>query len=205
MEYINLFYKGIDAIINWDILHIKSAFCLGLMSLLNIWGHIATVPACSSVTLTNVLPHRNAMPQTQDMTSELVTVCRHGVILSLCYPLMWNVTLEYTTTYLNVLGQTRSGNASPTFHTHTHQRTLESVQYPPGLDPGTCGVRINHAIRSPTATFLRSEIIIIHSSQVDEQRSVYSAPECLQISVYNTCTLLWNKWKIRRCQFRCSW
>ena len=35
--------------------------CLGLTSLLNIWGHIATVPACSSGTLTNVLPHRNAM------------------------------------------------------------------------------------------------------------------------------------------------
>ena len=27
-----------------------------------------TVPACSSGTLTNVLPHRNAMPQTQDTT-----------------------------------------------------------------------------------------------------------------------------------------
>ena len=31
--------------------------------------HIATVPACSSGTLTNVLPHRNGMLQTQDMTS----------------------------------------------------------------------------------------------------------------------------------------
>ena len=31
-------------------------------------GHITIVPACSSSTLTNVLPHRNAMPQTQDMT-----------------------------------------------------------------------------------------------------------------------------------------
>ena len=38
--------------------------CWGLMSLLNIWGHIATVATCSSGTLTNVLPHRNAMPQT---------------------------------------------------------------------------------------------------------------------------------------------
>ena len=26
------------------------------------------VPACSNGTLTNVLPHRNAIPQTQDMT-----------------------------------------------------------------------------------------------------------------------------------------
>ena len=48
--------------------------CLGLTSLLNIWGHIAKVPACSSFTLTNVLPHRNVMPQTQDMTPHPVTV-----------------------------------------------------------------------------------------------------------------------------------
>ena len=55
------------------------------------------VPACSSDTLTNVLPHRNAMLQTQDMTPHPVTVYRHGADLSLCYPLMWNVTLEYYT------------------------------------------------------------------------------------------------------------
>ena len=41
--------------------------CLGLTSLLNICGHITTVPSSSS-TFTNVLPHRNAMQQTQDMT-----------------------------------------------------------------------------------------------------------------------------------------
>ena len=57
------------------------------------------VPACSSGTLTNVLPHRNAMPQTQDMTPHPVTVYRHRADLSLCYPLMWNVTLEYTATH----------------------------------------------------------------------------------------------------------
>ena len=96
--------------------------CLGLTSLWNIWGHITTVPACSSGTLTNVLPHRNAMPQTQDMASHPVTVYRHGADQSLCYPLMWNVTLEYTATHFNVLGETRPGNPSPTFH--THQRTL---------------------------------------------------------------------------------
>ena len=58
------------------------------VTFLNIGGHIAIVPACSSGTLTNVLPHRNAMPQTQDMTPHPVTVYRHGVHLSLCYPLM---------------------------------------------------------------------------------------------------------------------
>ena len=85
-------------------------------------GLITTVPACSSGTLTNVLPHRNAMPQTQDTTPHPVIVYRHGANLSLCYPLMWNVTLEYTATHFNVLGETRPGNPSPTFH--THQRTL---------------------------------------------------------------------------------
>ena len=96
--------------------------CLGLTSLRNIWGHITTVPACSSGTLTNMLPHRNAMPQTQDTTPHPITVYRHGADLSLCYPLMWNVTLEYTATHFNVLGETRPGNPSPTFH--THQRML---------------------------------------------------------------------------------
>ena len=97
-------------------------FVLRLTSFLNIGGHFTTVPACSSGTLTNVLPHRNAMPQTQDMTTQPVTVYRHGADLSLCYPLMWNVTLEYTITHFNVLGETRPENPSPTFH--THQRTL---------------------------------------------------------------------------------
>ena len=76
------------------------------------------MPACSSGTLTNVLPHRNAMPQTQDTTPHPVTVYRHGANLSLCYPSMWNVTLEYTATHFNVLGETRPGNPSQTFHTH---------------------------------------------------------------------------------------
>ena len=74
------------------------------------------------VLLTNVLPHRNAMPQTRDTTPHPVTVYRHGANLSLCYPSMWNVTLEYTATHFNVLGETRPGNPSPTFH--THQRTF---------------------------------------------------------------------------------
>ena len=67
--------------------------CLGLTSLLNIWGHIATVPARKCGTLINALPHRNVM-------------------------------LRYTVTHFNVLGQTRSGNTSPTIHTRAHQRPL---------------------------------------------------------------------------------
>ena len=73
--------------------------CLGLTSLLNTRSHFTTVPACCRGTLTNVLPHRNAMPQTQDMTPHPVTVYRHRTDLSLSYPLMWNVTLVYTTTH----------------------------------------------------------------------------------------------------------
>ena len=89
--------------------------CVGSTGLFNIWGHITTVPACSSGTL----PHRNVMPQTQDMTSQPIRVYRHGADLSLCYPLIWNVTLEYTTTHFNFLGETRPGNPSPTFHINT--------------------------------------------------------------------------------------
>ena len=96
-------------------------FVLGLTSLLNIWGHITKVPACSSGTLTNVLPYMNSMPQSDDMTTHPVTVYRHRTDLSLCYPLMWNITLEYTATHFNVLGKTRLGNPSPIIH--THQRT----------------------------------------------------------------------------------
>ena len=44
------------------------------------------MPACSCGT--NVLPHRSAMPQTQDMTPHPVTVYRHGADLPLCYLLM---------------------------------------------------------------------------------------------------------------------
>ena len=119
-------YKWYDSVtstwtssLHWNISLIVDLFvCLGLTSLWNTWGHITTVPACSSGTLTNVLPHRNAMPQTQDTTPHPVTVYRHRANLSLCYPSMWNVTLEYTATHFNVLGETRPGNPSPNFHTH---------------------------------------------------------------------------------------
>ena len=38
-------------------------------------------------------------------------------------PLIWNVTLEFTTTHFNVLSQTRSGNPSPTFLTYNRERS----------------------------------------------------------------------------------
>ena len=99
-------------------------FVLALTSLLNIWGHIATVPAWCSGTLTNVLPHKNTMSQTKGITTQPVKVYRYGADLSLCYQFMWNVTREYTTTHFYVLGQTRPGNHFSTFHTNTHQRTI---------------------------------------------------------------------------------
>ena len=88
--------------------HLKNRW--DLTSFVNIWAHIATVPSCSSGTLTNVLRHRNAVPQTQNITPHLVTVYRHGA--DLCYPLMWNATLEHTTSHFNVLGQTSSTQTS---------------------------------------------------------------------------------------------
>ena len=96
--------------------------CLGLRSLLNILGHIMTVPACSSGALTIVLPQRNTMPQIQNMPPHPVTVYRHGTDLSLCYPLTWNVILEYIATQFNVLGQTRPGNSFPNL-SHTSERS----------------------------------------------------------------------------------
>ena len=75
------------------------------------------VPACSSGTLTKML-HRNAMLQTQDMTPHPVTVYRSKADLLLCYPLMWNVTLEYKITNSNVLGPAMIRKSFLTLHTH---------------------------------------------------------------------------------------
>ena len=64
----------------------KAMIELGLTSLLNIWFHIKTMPVFRSGTLTNMLPHRNAMPQTQDTAPHPVIVYRHRADLTLCYP-----------------------------------------------------------------------------------------------------------------------
>ena len=91
-----------------------------LTSLLNIWGHTTRL-LLVAVVLWPMCCHTE-MPSRKDMTPYPITVYRHGADLSLCYPLMWNVTLEYTATHFNVLGETWPGNPSPTFH--TQQRTL---------------------------------------------------------------------------------
>ena len=117
--------------------------CLGLMFLLNIWGHITTVPASSSGTLTNVLPHRNAMPQTQNMTSHPVKVYKHGADLSLCYPLIWNVTLEYTATHWEILprpSKNTSERSTLWYYGGSQSEARYKVPYQPGLEPGTCDI-----------------------------------------------------------------
>ena len=95
--------SGIVLKLPFLLIFMRILVCLGLTSLFNVWGHIAMVIACSSGTLTNMLPHRNAMPQTQDMTPHPVSVYRHRTDLSLymCYPLMWNVALEDTTIHFD--------------------------------------------------------------------------------------------------------
>ena len=45
--------------------------------------------------------------------------------LTVVFYLIWNVTLEYRTTHFKVLGQTWSGNSSPTSHTHSEHSTLK--------------------------------------------------------------------------------
>ena len=40
--------------------------------------------------------------------------------------------------------------------------SVESVPYPPGLEPGTCGVRIPYTIRSPTAATFCSVVKVSH-------------------------------------------
>ena len=73
--YLDMVYfaKGVIIFVS-QIIRINSVtsqlLLLLLFCFLNICGHIATVPACSSgtSTLINVLLRRNAMPQKQDMT-----------------------------------------------------------------------------------------------------------------------------------------
>ena len=113
-----------------------------------------------------VVPHRNAMPQTQDMTQHTITVYRHGANLLLCHPLMWNVTLEYTTTHICCLVSDLFGKSFSNLpHTPDNAKlydvvmvvvrgSIDSVPYPPSLEPGTCGVQIHYAISLPTAASL---------------------------------------------------
>ena len=136
---------GIESLL-WLYMTVWDLFvCWGLTSILNIWGQIVAVvlwPMSSHIEMP-CRRHRTWHPS--------VTVYRHKTGLSLCYPLIWNVKLEYTASHFNVLGETRSGNSSLTFH--IHQQTLnfmmllwwlsvrssvESIPYAPSLEPVVC-------------------------------------------------------------------
>ena len=108
-------------------------------SRIDIWGHITTMPACSSGILTNVLPHRNAILQTRDMIPQPVTVYRHRSDLSLYYPLIWTVTLGYTQIYpVLCLGSDPTRKSFPDLPhlillwEQSVRSSLDSVPYPPG-------------------------------------------------------------------------
>ena len=72
---------------------------------------------------------------------------------------MWDVPLEYTTIHFNVLSKTRPGKASSTFHTlPANAQLYNTVMLVASRKlgrkctvPGTCGVQIHYAIRSPSA------------------------------------------------------
>ena len=94
--------------------HVGLLVWSGLTSLLNILGHVATQCYFDQCAATQECHAADTGHETHP-----VTVYRHGADLSLCYPLMWNVTLEYTPVaiHFNVFGKTRPGNPSSTFHT----------------------------------------------------------------------------------------
>ena len=120
------------------------------------------MPACS--TLTNVVTgtpcHRHrTWHSTPSQYTDTGPTCHCAI--HWCRMSHWNAQLPI----FIVLDKTRSGHPSPTFHTRqqTHnfmmllwwlsvKSLVESVPYTHWvLWPGTCGVRIHYAIRSPTA------------------------------------------------------
>ena len=96
------------------------------MLLINIWGRIATVPSCSSLclsgTLTNVLPHRNAMPQTRHPSQNTDTgpTCR--------WAFRWCWTSHRNTQLPILMSWVRPS--------HTHQRMLNFMMVVVSQKPG---------------------------------------------------------------------
>ena len=94
-------------------MYLSGCCYLGLMLHLNIWGHIMTLPACSSGILTIVLPRWNAMPQTQDLPPHPVTVYRHRT----CHPIPSQYTdTGHATHTLPPSQYTDTGHATPPRH-----------------------------------------------------------------------------------------
>ena len=104
-------------------------------------------------------------------TPHPITVYRHGADLSLFYPLMWNVILEYIATHFSVLGKTRTGNHSEILpdlpHTPANAQLCDAVMVVASrnisrkyrthrvLNPGPVVCK-SITTRSPTAAFLPS-------------------------------------------------
>ena len=91
-------------------------------------------------------------------------ICRCAV--HKCGTSQWNTQLPILMSWVRPAREILP-RSSTRAHAHTHtsehptdagmvvvRSSVESVPYPPGLEPGTCGVRIYYAIRSPTAASL---------------------------------------------------
>ena len=112
----NIMCLGIKGEVCWFCL-----FVCGLMLFFNIWVHITTVPSCSSGTLTNVLPHWNAMWPTQEMTptlsqyTDIRLTCRCA--FHLCGKSHWYTQLPFWVSWVKPDWEILPRN-------HTYQQTL---------------------------------------------------------------------------------
>ena len=79
------------------------SICLFLLWFNVIFKHLRSSQRCLLVAVVTMCCHI-WMPCRRHRTWHPVTVYRHRVDLSLCYPLMWNITVEYTTIHSNGLG-----------------------------------------------------------------------------------------------------
>ena len=140
------------------------------------------------------------MSQAQDTTPHPVTVYRHWADLSLCYPLVWNVTLEYIATHFNVLGETRPGNPSPTFHTQQQKLNLmlswwstvgSSVESTVPTGSWTRDLWCANRVRYPLAhSKFRPKLLSIHLSyKIMAYRKLNNITDTKQMTFSNTLTL----------------
>ena len=122
------------------------------------------MPACGSRSLTDVLPHRNIMPQTQDMKSHPVTVGYTDTGPTCRCAINWCGTPHYNTQLTILMIWVRRDRyilPRPSTHTPANAQMYDAVVVVVSQKLGrkctvptvswTCGVPIHYAIRSPTA------------------------------------------------------
>ena len=151
--------------------------------------------------------------QTQDMTPHPVTVYRHRtwhptpsqytiygrpvVVLSIDverhtrihnYPLYCLGSDPTGKSFLDLRHTTASAQHYEAFIV-VIRRSLESVSYPPSLEPGTCGVRIHFTIHSPTAASLFN-----CEQRMMDLLGLFMKGECLSYLDY----LLKGRWMSRK-------